>query len=298
MPLIRCFSDPSHSTAWIICYAVLALYYFLLLLYCVIPLIRHRKSFFNLSLLNRLSRFGFTIVLAIKFLSAVIAQIIGHFADRDFNFGLAGLLCCEFPAYAISSCYTLVLMFWLSICTEVLPARYKKIFPIMRAILIVFNVMAYLALIATLVVVGDPEFADVPNRGSFNGIAALSRDFVLMFIFTIFVITLRIGLSNDTEIEASVDERNLIRFTVILSVFLLLRGGVSLAQGLVFTEESTECGKAFLALLMVVELLLEGGPFLFLIRVNNDFLVDDTGLERESSTNVNVRTTELIGAFV
>jgi hypothetical protein len=146
----------------------------------------------------------------------------------------------------------------------------------MQIVLLIFNVFAYLVVIATGVVLADPYFNGNEIRDSFNGIAALCRDFVLGLIFIIFVITLRIGLKEDLLAGETVDERKLVYFTIILSVFLLLRGGVSLVQGFAFTDEAKECQSAFLSVIMICELLFEGLPLIFLIRVNNDFLASQT----------------------
>jgi hypothetical protein len=272
MAVIRCIQDPIHSTKWISCFIALIVYYFGIFLYGVLPVLRFRMAFSHLSFLNRLTRIGFVIAMGFKFLGDIGAVLIGNSIEGDFNFWFAGLFCCELPSYAIASCYSCVLLFWLSVCTEVLPGRYGKGFRIMKVVVIGFNVVAYLVFITTAVLFHDPHIVD----HSFNGIAALCRDFVLGVIFIVFMITLRIGLKEDLQAGETLDERKLVRFTVILSVLLLLRGGVSLIQGFVFTTESMECGSGFLSLVMVCELLFEGVPFLFLIHVNNDFLATES----------------------
>jgi hypothetical protein len=290
MPLIRCMTDASYSGWWTACYSVLVVYFFLLLLYCIIPAVRHRLEFWNLSVLNRWTRFGFGFALTLKFLSPLLVLVLGHMAAPDFNFSLAGILCCELPSYVVASCYTLVLMFWLSICTQVLPVRYGTVFRVMRAVLIGYNVLAYAALATTAAVLGHSHFTDHPFREELNGIAALCRDFVLGVVFMLFVIILKIGLLEDASTGASIDERKLLYFTIVLSVFLLLRGGAALAQGLAFMDAAAECGPGFLAIVFVMEIVIEGWPFIFLIRVHNDFLVGD----EEEVDSKNVIDTQLL----
>jgi hypothetical protein len=246
--------------------------------------------------LNRWTRISFGIALSLKFLGSITVLVLGHVLPHDSNYFLLGVICCEFPSYVIASCYSCVLMFWLSICSHVLPARYEPVFKVMRVVLIVFNVLAYLALIATIIVLAVRRFADSPIHNSFNGVAALCRDFVLGTIFLVFIITLKIGLTSNRRVGETIDERRLIRFTLILLVILLCRGGVSLTQGLVFANEKTECGIPFLAMVAVYELLCEGAPFVFLIHINNDFLVTN---EDQEASRKNPRDSDLmVGALV
>jgi hypothetical protein len=148
----------------------------------------------------------------------------------------------------------------------------------MRIILIIFNVVEYVVFVTTVFLLSLPALSDSSVGVKFAGFAAIGRDFSLGLVFVVFVIALKIGLSDSPPGSETVDERRLILFTIVLSVFLLLRGSVTLVQGLVVVSQPSECTGYFLTVFTVVEVLIEGGPFIFLIRVNNNFFTanDDT----------------------
>jgi hypothetical protein len=273
MPLMRC-ATTSNGLPWSILHSVIAAYFGGILLYCVVPVVRRWAIFKRLSPHNRLLRLTFTICVAIKFLFHSTAVILSHVADPSV-FLMGGICLLEFPCYLTSTCFSVVLMFWLYVCAEIVPGKYAARFKFMRTVLIVFNVLVYLVFVAGATLTGEPKFAGDGFGPTFMGWAAIGRDFALGLLFVAFVINLRIGLRQYVETSETVDERRLMKFTLVLSVCVLLRGSVTLIQSLFFQDRPSECEAGFLVAFSCAELLFEGGPFLFLIRVNNDFLIVD-----------------------
>jgi hypothetical protein len=125
---------------------------------------------------------------------------------------------------------------------------------------------------------------------TFTGAVSISRDFSLALILIIFVVRLKMGLREDSEADETVDEAFLMRFSIVLSVLLLYRGSVTLYQGISLIDEKGECEILFLVLMSGQELLADGGPLIWLIHVNNKFLIEQSAtLDAQNS---------LVGALV
>jgi hypothetical protein len=275
MPLIRCLNpiNSKRSTYWTSGFAVLSIYFCAILLYCVVPMVIHRSTFARLSALNRATRFGYTAAMCMKTLCDVGVNILGHVAPADGRWGVWGLFLLELPSYVIATSYSVVLMFWLSLCTQLLPMRYVGAFRVMKYVLVVFNVLAYLLFALTVVLEWDVPIVRPSLARIFNGFAAIGRDFTLGTIFLAFIVVLKLSLRDDASAGNTLDERQLFCFTGTLSVFVLLRGGLTLLQGLVFVNATSECELGFFVMLIVNELLFEGLPFIALISTNNAFIV-------------------------
>lgn len=198
------------------------------------------RGFLSLSLFGRTLRFAFIFCLCTKLIGDLSVICIGHLAPAS-AFTLAGLFLLEFPCYLIASCYSLVLMFWLSVCAHVVPLKYAPRFKAMRVVTVAFNALEYAIFVTTATLLSLPSLSDSPIGVQFAGFAAIGRDFLLGLVFVLFVIALKIGLSDSPPGSETVDERRLILFTIVLSVFLLLRGSVTLIQGLVGVFTIANC---------------------------------------------------------
>jgi hypothetical protein len=108
-------------------------------------------------------------------------------------------------------------------------------------------------------------------QDTINGFSALIRDFLLVVIFLVFVVHLRLGIRDQRE---GIDEKILVRFTVMLAIALLVRGVLSLTQGLIYQNGTSDCDKKFWWMILAQEIMIEGGPFLVLIRTNTKYLVE------------------------
>jgi hypothetical protein len=276
MPVIRCLNpiNGDRSTYWKSGFAVLSAYYCAILLYCVVPIIIHRAAFVRLSLLNRATRIGYAVSMSLKTLGDIGVNIVGHFGGAGSRWGVWGLFLLEFPCYVITTSYSLVLIFWLSVCTQLLPARYVRAFRVMKTVLIIFNVLAHLLFVLTVVIEWDVPISTPWLVQVFYGFAAIGRDFLLGAIFIGFIVVLKLSLRDDASAGETLDERKLLCSTGMLSGFMLLRGGLSLLQGLVFASAASECELGFFVILMVSEILFDGLPFISLISTSNDFVLD------------------------
>jgi hypothetical protein len=105
------------------------------------------------------------------------------------------------------------------------------------------------------------------------GFASLGRDLLLVAILVLFVIALKHSIGHGSEHGETIDEKKLQRFSIMLAVALLFRGLISLAQGLFFQHDHP-CAVSFWVLIMFQELVLEGVPFIILIRTNTQYLVE------------------------
>jgi hypothetical protein len=253
---------------------VFAGYFLSILLYCLVPIIRQRAAFSQLTLLNQGTRIGFAIALSMKVAGDIALNVISHVAwqSADDHAQLYGAFLSELPCYINMSCYSLVLIFWLSVCTQILPMLYIRTLQGMKRILIGFNMLAYLLFVGIVVIALDVFTPIKKHNNLVLGSVAIGRDFLLAVIFIVFLIMLRLGLTDDASVGYSIDERKMFGFTVLLSLFLVLRGGLTLAQALIFSDGASECNNVFFALLMVNEVICEGVPFILLIRSNNQFL--------------------------
>jgi hypothetical protein len=173
----------------------------------------------------------------------------------------------------IATSYSVVLMFWLSLCTQLLPMRYVGAFHVMKHILVVFSVLAYLLFALTVVLEWDVPIVRPSLARIFNDFAAIGRDFALGTIYLAFIVVLKLSLRDDASAGDTLDERKLFCFTGTLSAFVLLRSGLALLQGLVFVNATSECELGFFVMLIMNELRFEGLPFIALISTNNAFIV-------------------------
>jgi hypothetical protein len=263
-------------------------HFFAILLYCVIPVIRRFSVFRSLSALNRLLRLAFTICLSMKFLCHTTSLLLARLAPGETVFLMGGIVLLELPCYFTATCFSLVLMFWLYVCAEIVPTKYAARFKVMRVILIGFNVIVYLLFTTGAIFAGIHGNASNSFAPTFLGWSAIGRDFVLGIVFVMFVVNLRTGLNEYAGTGETVDERRLMKFTIVLSVCVLLRGTVTLVQGVFLSEQPSECSAGFLIAFTLSEMVFEGGPFIFLVRVNNDFLGEDDQSDRSLGVNSTV----------
>jgi hypothetical protein len=276
----RQYSNQTTSIIWTAGYCCISVFFLILVLYSLIPVIRYRREFRTLSTLNRATRIMITVALFLKFVGNLGTVGVGRGAVTDYNpdrfslgeLGFYGLLFLELPAYVVSTVYTLVLLFWLLTCLELLPQRYATRFRTMKVVLIVYNFVLYGLFItsALLIVAASSAHIEVYSVG------AVMRDLVLCIIFVIFYFSLKLGLR---EIETyMVIEVQLIRSTLALAVLVLLRGILPFTQGIMLlttdVPQKHECKVGFLVWWVLSELLIEGVPLWYLIRVNNGFLLE------------------------
>jgi hypothetical protein len=276
----RRYSPQATATTWAIGYFVLAGLFLVLAVYSLIPVIRYWLEFRSLSPLNRATRVMITVAILLKFLGNLIAVSLGRSQYQEFDpsqntigkLGFIGLLALELPAYVVSTVYTLVLLFWLLTCLELLPHRYATRFRTMKIVLIVYNFLVYVLFTASAVLM----IAESEAHIQVYSITAIMRDLVLSIIFVIFYFSLKLGLR---EIETYMTiEMQLIKSTLALAGLVLLRGILPFVQGIMLmTDDASqehECSIGFLIWWALSELLIEGGPLWYLVRVNNGFLVE------------------------
>jgi hypothetical protein len=276
----RLYSTQATATTWAVGYFILAGFFLLLTAYSLVPVIRYWPEFRGLSALNRTTRAMITVAIVLKFLGNLIAVSLGRTQYTDYDpspvtvgkLGFIGLMALELPAYVVSTVYTLVLLFWLLTCLELLPQRYETRFRTMKIVLIVYNFLLYALFLTSAMLMVAQSGAHI----QVYSITAIMRDLVLSTIFVIFYFSLKLGLR---EIETSMAiEKQLIKSTLALAALVLLRGVLPFVQGIMLmTDEHAqkqECRIGFLIWWGLSELLIEGGPLWYLVRVNNGFLVE------------------------
>jgi hypothetical protein len=114
------------------------------------------------------------------------------------------------------SCYRIVLIFWLSVCTQELPMISIGAFQRMKRVLIVFNMFAYLCFIGVLIIALDIISPSEKVTNLYSGAVSIGRDFLIAVIYIVFLSTLRLGITDDASAGESIDERKMVCFTVAL----------------------------------------------------------------------------------
>jgi hypothetical protein len=267
------------SPLWLSFSIVNLLYFFSLFLYSIIPIFLYYRQFRPLPPLNRWTRIGISIALGTESLGHAISIVVGLTVPSTNTLAmyLSGICLLEFPSYVTATCYSVLLLFWLSVCAQILPIQYTRLFKIMRIVLLVFNVVAYILLIVVIALNSEPHDTGTflwELQSKLNGFSSLARDLMLVVILLIFVIHLKFGIGADSQAGATIDERILRWFSGLLAFALLIRGLVSLFQGLFFQDGSNDCAFVFWVMAMLQEIVFEGGPFFVLIRTNTNYLVE------------------------
>jgi hypothetical protein len=277
MAIIACIKT---SELWIAYSGITIAYFLVIFLYSVIPIFLYYQQFVPLPALNRWTRIGISISVALRCVCHVIAIPLGLTinATDHVSVYVSGLILIEFPAYVIATCYSILLLFWLSVCAQILPLKYVPRLRVMRRVLIAFNIVAYIVLIGSIGInsrsfAGDAFMEKLQDR--LAGFASLARDLLLVIILLLFVIHLKISIGGGSDHGETIDEKKLQRFSIMLAVTLLCRGLISLGQGIFFQGgRDTSCAVSFWVMVMVQELVLEGVPFIVLIRTNTQYLVE------------------------
>jgi hypothetical protein len=286
MTFIKCVVGSSHnnSTLWQVCYGVLFGYFFVLFLYGLVPIIRFYRPFARFAFMNRATRISITVALFIKSMFHLGVLIIGVVNTQFFSADspmetLWGLILLDFPTYLVSTCYTLVLLFWLLICLQLLPMRYSGTFTRMKVVLLAYNIAIYLIYFASMAALLISRTASAAPRSAayIMGIGECARDMVLCAIFAVFYVFLKLGLSQ-VDAARSAAEKQLLRFTIVLMVMLVARGLLPLFHRLIFLSQFTECSKWLCAWQFLVGFVCDGLPLWWLIYVNNQFLLDSAAM--------------------
>jgi hypothetical protein len=295
MAIITCIRPHQKIDPLWLAYFIVTLVYFLaLLLYSIIPVGLYYRQFRQLPTLNRWTRLGISISIALKVIGYAIAIVIGFMIPPSdiVAMHVSGICLLEFTSYVTATCYSLLLLFWLSVCVQLLPLTYVPRFRVMRIVSIVYNILIYIVFITVVAVntrtyPSESIMAHVRNIA--NGVSAMARDFMLVLIFLIFLIHLKLSLRDNAQSGEMIDERTLFRFSLMLGVALLLRGIVSLIQGLVYQnqERGTDCDTEFGVMCLLQEIILEGGPFIVLIRTNTRYLVEQHQYAERASSRLN-----------
>jgi phosphatidylglycerophosphate synthase len=156
----------------------------------------------------------------------------------------------------------------------------------MRLILIIFNIMFYLVFVAVLLLalVLDDSEKSQDIQGVVGGIWPLVRDFGFSVILCVFVTNLKHRKLDESQAGEALDEAQLGRITIMLIISILARGSIALAQGLIYadpvggeTTATTECSLGIWIMVLVQDFILEGLPFIVLIRVNTKELEEQNG---------------------
>jgi hypothetical protein len=299
MPLLACIAptDPSHPDILSLVFFLVSIFYsFCLFLYSVIPTIRYYAHFQPLPRLNRWTRNSISFSLAFKFLSRSLGVIVGFFvpsSDRRAMY-VSGQCLNELPSSVITTCFSLLLLFWLSVCAQILPRRYAPRFQAMRVILIVFNIVFYVVFLTVVIIdsVLDTSEKSQDIRAMLGGTWPLVRDFGFSVILCVFVVHLKHRMTDSSQTGATIDETQLVRVTGMLIVSILARGAISLAQGLAYaspestegkTDKTTECSLGIWIMFLVQDLILEGVPFIVLIRANTEYLKEQKSYAENST---------------
>jgi hypothetical protein len=278
MTYLRCVTaadngnSQAYAIAWILVFSAIIAYFFVLFLYGLLPLLCYRAEFDSLPLMSRFVRISCVVVIGFKSLAYFISLFLGLFlADSSpyDKLSMAGLCLLETACFMVTSCYCVVLLFWLSACGEILPTRYTNITKWVKNVTIGYNGIIYALFLASIIL----NSGGIKGQADwFTGVVAISRDFGLCLIFGIFLAVLHKGLQTRAPSLETSDETKLYRFSLFLLLALLVRGGCSLGQNATLNE-AREC-RAFLFIVIIQEIGCDGLPFLFLLRVNNAFLVD------------------------
>jgi hypothetical protein len=240
--------------------------------------------------MNRATRIAITITLFIKSIGHLGVIIVGRLGtdvvkSNSIRQTVYGIILLEWPTYLISSCYTLVLLFWLLICLQLLPLRYSSIFKQMKVVLLAYNIAIYMIYFASFTAlifssVGK-EGAPIGPFGYILGFGEFSRDIILCIIFGVFSAFLKLELSK-VDGEESPEEKRLLLFSVVLMVALVARGLLPLFQGIKFLGSEAECGLGMCAWQFFVALLCDGLPMWWLLYINNQFLLDSQAMGLDS----------------
>jgi hypothetical protein len=208
--------------------------------------------------------------MALKCIGNVVAIFLGlHYGQHSHGVqSVLALLLLEFPCFIGTTVYSLVLFLWLAACYEVLPRRYATITRVMKYVLVGYNVIIYFLFIVSLVIAG------INTSDQFGGPLSFCRDFVLTGVFSVFLVVLHLGLKVHLPDEHAHHERRLVFSGLGLSTAVLCRGLLSLIQGLVLLWTKWECNWVGFIMYALSEFLTDGLPLFFLIKTNNDFLIE------------------------
>ena len=274
MPVTDCIKD---SPKWISGFSVLSLIYLIVAIYSVVSLKRYWRVFKDQTFLSILSRISFSITLFLKFFGIFASLLIGlyaHTRNNSYVFSLCGLFLLEFPCYMVALSFTIVLLNWLSMCLQILPAKYERFYKYTKFACILYNI-AFIALFLVSVVIEVwPDSFGTKTEQLFSGIVAILRDFVLCSLLFWFVFILKKGLNEDQFKVESPDEKKIYWATLALSFLVFIRGLASLAQGAFFIPNEQECFIPFYSIFLITELLNQALPLFFLLYVNNSFLFE------------------------
>lgn len=219
----------------------------------------------------------------------MIALCIGKFFDYHFSesesesynmkkLSVFGLVFLEFPCYFDCSLYTLVILSWLSLCLGILPFRYNNTFKISKILIIVYHITFY-GLFLSAVIIEITQSGSETLRNTFSGILAVTRDFLLFVSFIIFVLFLRKGFQEDTYAESSREEKFLVVSSLVVAIFLLLRGLFSLVQGYVFFGKKVECNIQIIIPFFLSEFVCEYFPITVLLYESNKYFKSQTDID-------------------
>lgn len=236
-------------------------FFTLLFLYGLIPIIKFSFEFKTLSTLNRTARICFIVALGLKVLMHSLSFI--HWKPEQY--AVAGLLIYNLTSYFITTCYTLVLISWITICMQILPLKIVKIFGKAKVCLVVYNVVIYVLYVFAIVV----EIISLKPLSAFSAFYDITRDILLAIIYIAFIILLERGLRDDTFAESNLEQKKLLRLVIFLSLMLLARGSISLTQILIHNQV---CSIPFFVAVCFSEIVVEGIPLFILLRINNGFL--------------------------
>lgn len=270
MTLLHCLGQTdSNSVMWISELVTVSLYFLGLFFFNLIPMRIYHVEFRLLPEITRLTRIGLAITLIVKSLGDTIGILVGAFSrSDDEHLNLYGLICMEFPAYLISSCYTLVVMNWLSSCVQIFPYKYVKVYRRIKSALISYNAFVYFLFASDIIVV---SFNSLTERfcGYYVSSTVILRDVVLCVIFVVFVVCLKISHKRDNYKETDPSEHNLFMYTTSLSICVLIRSVFSTVYGLWYRNTSDECRITFFVWKTINEIVIEGLPLALLIHSNN-----------------------------
>ena len=186
-----------------------------------------------------------------------------------------GLVLFETPCYIVTTCYSVTLLAWLSVCLIYLPSRYKTFAAKAHKTVIVVNIAIYLLFIVDLIIEAF-HIGSIGFQTGFSAAVIVLRDMTMGIAFFVF---LRCGFGVSNLTQASSQERRLFLIHVIFAIVLILRAAVVIGQVLVTLSSRDECSMGFYSVFMVNEIIIDFIPLSVLAFFTYSHLINRSSVQ-------------------
>ena len=186
-----------------------------------------------------------------------------------------GLVLFETPCYIVTTCYSVTLLAWQSVCLIYLPSRYKSFATKASKAVIAVNLVIYFLFVVDLVIEAS-DIGSLQFQTGFSAAVIVLRDLVMGVAFLVFM---RCGFGVSNLSQASSQERWLFRIHILFAVVLILRALVVIGQELVTISNKDECSVGFYSVFMLNELVIDFLPLSVLAFFTYSHLINKSSLQ-------------------